>query len=66
MALDGDGVGIFGDETLSELSDPLALLEGSALEDSNDDPEASDNTTFKDEDGEQPVEDDQPVTGNDS
>ncbi len=66
MALDGDGVGIFGDETLSELSDPLALLEGSTLEDSNDDPEASDNTTFEDKDGEQPVEDDQPVTGNDS
>ena len=66
MALDGDGVGIFGDETLSELSDPLALLEGSALEDPNDDPEASDNTTFEDKDGEQPVEDDQPVTGNDS
>ena len=66
MALDGDGVGIFGDETLSELSDPLALLEGSDLEDSNDDPEPSDNTTFEDEDGEQPVEDDQPVTGNDS
>ncbi len=66
MALDGDGVGIFGDETLSELSDPLALLEGSALEDSNDDPGPSDNTAFEGEDGEQSVEGDQPVTGNDS
>ena len=66
MALAGDGVGIFGDENLSEISDPLALLEGTALEDSKDGPDPSDSITFEDEDGEQPVEDDQPVTGNDS
>ena len=66
MALDRDGVGIFGEETLSDISDPLALLEGSVLEDSNDDSDSSDRVALEDEDGEQSVEDDQPVTGNDN
>ena len=66
MALDRDGVGIFGEETLSDISDPLALLEGSVLENSNDDSDSSDRVALEDEDGEQSVEDDQPVTGNDN